>query len=426
MNRSDVCASSRRAAAIAVLALLSLVPAAGARQATPVAAPAVPAWTQFAVDGLVARTISDGACPDIEIDGVAVTMTQRAAPDANFATAVCEAPIPEGAMSASISGQALQLLPKSFTRVAVVGDTGCRIAPDWVQDCADPEQWPLAEISRQIAAWQPDVILHVGDYVYREAACPVGNAGCAGSPFGDTSATWDADFFGPMGSSLAAAPWIFLRGNHENCDREGMGWFRYLDPGAMPSTCQPFTEPFKLPVDGINVIIMDTAAVGDVKTTPELNSEFARQFAKVAEMTTPGSWLLTHKPVAGGILRLNKAEHYVSYATVREAVDNTLPDGIQVVISGHIHLAEAVLFEADSARPAQIIAGHGGTLLDPGETATFSGELLENPEVDAGLIGASYGWMTLVPEGDRLTATAIAVDGGQLFRVYLPYPAATE
>jgi hypothetical protein len=179
-------------------------------------------------------------------------------------------------------------------------------------------------------------------------------------------------------------------------------------------------------VDGMNVVVMDTAAVGDVKTTPELNAEFAAQFAKVAEMTTPGTWLLTHKPIAGGILRLDKAEHYVSYATVREAIGNTMPEGIEVIVSGHIHLAQAIIFDADSGRPTQIVAGHGGTLLDSGETATFSGELLENPEVDAGMIGASYGWMTIVPDGDRLTATALAVDGGVLFKVHLPNPASGQ
>jgi hypothetical protein len=229
-----------------------------------------------------------------------------------------------------------------------------------------------------------------------------------------------------MASSLGAAPWIFLRGNHEDCDRQGVGWFRYLDPRPMPAACPDFTEPWKLPVDGMNVVIMDTAAVGDVETTPELNAEFARQFDEVAKLTTPGTWLLTHKPIAGGILRLDKAEHYVSYATVREAVDNKLPEGIEVVVAGHIHLAEAIMFEAEAGIPDQIVAGHGGTLLDPGETATFSGKLLENPQVDAAMIGASYGWMTIVPDGDRLTATALAVDGGVLFTYHRPNPSVIE
>jgi len=46
--------------------------------------------------------------------------------------------------------------------------------------------------------------VHVGDYVYRERACPEGNAGCRESPFGDRLDTWVADFFAPARPLLAA------------------------------------------------------------------------------------------------------------------------------------------------------------------------------------------------------------------------------
>ncbi|MFM9106532.1 MAG: metallophosphoesterase, partial [Chloroflexota bacterium] len=345
-------AGAARAAIVCLLALAAAPGLAGAGQATPVAEPPVPAWTQLGADGLVARTLAAGPCPEIVIDGAAAPMRQRAEPDAAFPMGVCEAAVPAGAASAEIGGQALRLLPATVARIAVVGDTGCRIWQDRIQACNDPAAWPLAEISRQIAAWQPDVILHVGDYVYRESACPEGDARCAGSPYGDTGATWMADFFGPMGSSLGAAPWIFLRGNHENCDREGMGWFRHLDTGPMPESCQPFTEPYRLPLAGADVVVMDTAMVGDTQTTPELDAEYARQLGVVGELSGPGTWLLTHKPIAGGILRLDGGERYVSYATMREATGNTLPAGVEVVVSGHIHLAQALLFDADAGRPA--------------------------------------------------------------------------
>ena len=408
---------------VAALIAFSMLPGfAGAGQATPVAATSTPAWTQFGVDGLVARTFSNGDCPAIEIDGQSAPMTLRAASNRDFPRAVCEAAIPADSAAASIGGQELALMPSSLARIAIVGDTGCRIWQDRIQDCNNPASWPLVEISRQIAAWQPDLIIHVGDYVYRESACPDGDTRCAGTPFGDTGATWDVDFFDPMASSLGAAPWIFLRGNHETCDREGMGWFRTLDPWPMPDACQIFTEPFRLPIPGMTMLVMDTAMIGDTKSTPELDAEYARQFDVLASLTTQGAWLLTHRPIAGGILRLSDREQYVSYATVRNAVNNELPDGIEVVLSGHIHLAEALMFGADQSLQAQIIAGHGGTAMDDGETAAFSGELLGNPHLDAGLVGASFGWMTLETEADRLTATALAVDGGILFRVHLPKP----
>ncbi len=76
-------------------------------------------------------------------------------------------------------------------------------------------------------------MIHVGDYVYRETPCPEGNTTCAGSPWGYGWDVWNADFFEPAAPLLANAPWLVVRGNHENCARAGEGWLRFLDPLPM-------------------------------------------------------------------------------------------------------------------------------------------------------------------------------------------------
>ena len=48
--------------------------------------------------------------------------------------------------------------------------------------------------------WKPDLVIHVGDYFYRENACPADATGCQGTPFGDNWPTWAADFFNPRTS----------------------------------------------------------------------------------------------------------------------------------------------------------------------------------------------------------------------------------
>lgn len=92
--------------------------------------------------------------------------------------------------------------------------------------------WPFAQIARSAAAWQPDLILYVGNYFYRDDPCPAGNAGCAGSLTGDTWAAARADFFAPAAPLLEVVPWIFVRDNHEACDRIGQAWSRLLDSGT--------------------------------------------------------------------------------------------------------------------------------------------------------------------------------------------------
>ena len=46
-----------------------------------------------------------------------------------------------------------------------------------IQACNDPTQFPLATISNFVASFAPDLIVHVGDFYYRQMACPAANAG---------------------------------------------------------------------------------------------------------------------------------------------------------------------------------------------------------------------------------------------------------
>ncbi len=117
-------------------------------------------------------------------------------------------------------------------RILVLGDTGCRIKGASLQACNDPAQWPFPQLAAAAASLKPDLVIHVGDYLYRESACPAGNQGCAGSPWGDNWTTWQADFFTPAAPLLAAAPIVLARGNHEDCKRAGPGWTRLQGPAA--------------------------------------------------------------------------------------------------------------------------------------------------------------------------------------------------
>ena len=112
----------------------------------------------------------------------------------------------------------------------MLGDTGCRIKGATLQACNDPAQWPFPQVAAAAASLKPDLVIHVGDYLYRESACPPGNQGCAGSPWGDNWTTWQADFFTPAQPLLAAAPIVLARGNHEDCKRAGPGWLRLQGP----------------------------------------------------------------------------------------------------------------------------------------------------------------------------------------------------
>jgi hypothetical protein len=135
--------------------------------------------------------------------------------------------------SAVVGGQSLPVPKANPTKIVVIGDTGCRLQNgNGTQSCNDPNPngtdtpYPFAAVASLAAAQNPDLVLHVGDYAYRDNACPAGQGfNCGGSPWGFGWDTWQADLFSPGAALLAAAPWIMTRGNHEQCNRAGQGWY---------------------------------------------------------------------------------------------------------------------------------------------------------------------------------------------------------
>jgi hypothetical protein len=61
----------------------------------------------------------------------------------------------------------------------------------------------LATNAASGAKLSPDLVLHIGDYHYRENACPPDIAGCKDSPWGYGWDTWQADLFRPAAPLLA-------------------------------------------------------------------------------------------------------------------------------------------------------------------------------------------------------------------------------
>ncbi len=154
-------------------------------------------------------------------------------------------------------------------------------------------------IAKSVASWEPELVIHVGDYLYREGPCPLGNSGCAGSPFGDNWETWDADFFSPASVLLSSAPWVFIRGNHEMCTRAGKGWFKFLDYQIPLSDCVEFTEPYAIDIGIVRLLLLDSGSADDFSAPPELVEIYANQIAKLSELANDDSWFVTHRPVWG-------------------------------------------------------------------------------------------------------------------------------
>ena len=392
------------------------------------------AYVVLGPQGAVARAVLAQAseCPAISIDGAQQVMSVRAVPDAAFPVLVCEQTIPAGASSASLENSPLPVPRPALKSIAAFGDTGCRLksaktaakegdtddddARGKFQDCNNPALWPFAQVAQSVADAKPDLVIHVGDYLYRESACPAGDAGCARSPYGDDWPTWKADFFAPAAPALRAAPWIVVRGNHEICRRAGPGYFRLLDPtparttpAQSPPPCIDLIPQFTVTLGEQSFIVLDSSNAADA--CPCDPARYAAQFAAMKPKS--GTWLLTHRPVWGFGPRRR-----IVNATLQEALANwsgNLPEGIALALAGHIHVVEVLSF-ADKRSP-QFVLGTGGTLLAGKIKTNLTGETIAGRRVAYGRSDHRFGFAMLEPaaDGNGWAATFRDTSSAKLF-----------
>ena len=363
------------------------------------------AWIEMTATGPQARVeTTDPRCPGLYLDGRLAPMQLRAGPDGAFPTNLCQLDIPAGTKRASVGFQALPLPHGPPQRILIFGDTGCRLKGMAVQDCNDPKAWPFPTVVRRALERKPDLVIHVGDYYYRESPCPEGHTGCAGSPYGDAWATWKAEFFDPARPLLNAAPWVFVRGNHESCARGARGWFRQLDAGPRPLACPAMSAPFRVALGDLNLYILDSADAEDRGTPAEAVAGVAGQFNAIkGELAQAPGWIITHRPIWAltPIARIGPVGplELSLNATEEAAVKDRDLAGAQMIVSGHIHHFAA--YDFYGRRPSQLVAGTGGDIGEDADTPQIREGEVQIDNLSAHRITFErYGYLLLDRAGD--------------------------
>jgi predicted phosphodiesterase len=396
-------AAAYRTVAILLLSLLAL----------PARADVV-AWVQLGGgDEISARAIvEDGGCPTLTADGAPLAMSVRSGPantmdnvpagtDLNKVT-ICEAAVPPATTSLVLlqprSGEdplrsELPLPPREIHRIVMFGDTGCRIKQHGsafdLQDCNDTDAWPYQKVVTHAAAAKPDLVIHVGDYHYRESRCPT-TRNC-GTAFGYGYDAWNSDFFKPSQALFQAAPWIMVRGNHEDCKRAGEGWFRFLDAAPLPSACRDLTGFFVAKRGDFGFVVMDDAAAEarDDAAKAQLVAQLHDQFQKVVADIPGEAWMLSHRPV--NALRYGGKDGFVSDSDIEQNAIAPWPAAIRMIVSGHIHIFETLSYGGD--RPPQLVVGTGGDNLEDFPPQRIKGVDVNDARVKSGLMFTRFGYM---------------------------------
>jgi len=326
------------------------------------------AWTQIIdANNMSIRAIVAGKanCPSVSTKGKKSPMSVRAKPEAGspgqFPNTVCEYNLPRDNKNRTVGGLTVPGVADDIANVAVMGDTGCRLS-QWVkheQACNNIQQWPAKAVADTVAAEKPDMVIHVGDYLYREAPCT--KPKLCGKVWGYNWPAWNADWFQPSADLRSTRAFLFTRGNHEACGRAWRGWFRYMAPGKYQqgTSCVDRSPPFAVKLGKFRAVMYDTSDIG-------YNSKVPPDFSNIpADKPKLPTWFVTHRPFWAAY----NARPYNDYSyggdTVMkkafQSANQSLKDSTKVLISGHVHYAQTI---APPNWPLQIIVGNSGTALN--------------------------------------------------------------
>lgn len=423
-----------------------------------------------------ARVIVAGGqiCPELAGAGASVATSKRLNPH-GFEVDVCEAVVPfDRSFTVGKAGPALPVARREVRRVAVVGDTGCKPKDQSGCGLEDPA-WPFQTLAQAAAGRRPDLVLHMGDYNYRgtpssfeqtvggkqvkqwyydagdgaepaeqcEVPGPYYSQNSTGNPDADAWQAWWLDFFQPAADLLAAAPWVFARGNHELCSHAGPGWFYFLDAssqlpagGGIQLACPSqdgegpalphlaFVPPRVVSLGGLTVAVLDSANACD--ELPNFTATYAGQLAAIAaRLDSRPAWLIGHRPVwavegaadgppygCDGQPGSDPAASYgvlnrtLQCAFANESGAALLPK-LDLLLAGHMHRFESLAFAPAAGRPPALVVGNSGVQEDTAPPAGSFQQTVDGAEA-SGFSVEQFGFLELTRgPGGRWRGTVV-------------------
>lgn len=292
-------------------------------------------------------------------------------------------------------------------RIAILGDSGCR--DDNQQSCTQ-DSWPFRTLAQTVRAEQPNLVLHLGDLMYVAF---------------DSWGAWRDYFFTPASPLLTAAPWVFVRGNHERCGQHGqapLGFYLFFGQGdgvdcgedeeLISTYAVDLTDDHRLIVADSSIAFVEK---GNPKCAPEDEECQPILSALKSVFTAAGKlaggkktvWLATHVPPFA--LEWKKEQQEKPNSNTVESDPETryvtaFPEtsammlllwrqeqerlgNVDVILSADRHLFQVL--RGRDKRPYQVTVGTGGVNLDDAPEPSSDGP----PTIHTGPPGESF-WLT--------------------------------
>ena len=232
----------------------------------------------------------------------------------------------------------------------------------------------------------------MGDYLYREPPCSSGEQHPCPTDYG--WAGWDADFFTPARklSERRRGSWYAAITRPADAPRKAGFGFSTMRRGAgHPGKCPGMSDFFVAGIGDLRFAVLDSASLAKEKQKkkddlavaaagsqdaaaadeedddedasaeqpPSVVADLTARYKAIAGQVKGNAWILTHVTFNG--VRV-KDGGTVPDSTMQQAtLGPLLSSDVRMVVSGHIHMFEAISFADD--KPPQLVGGNGGTKL---------------------------------------------------------------
>ena len=160
--------------------------------------------------------------------------------------------------------------------------------------------------------------------------------------------------------------------------------------------------------------MLDSASVLEDGTG---RSQVERYAAQLRSFSGQVSWIADHHPFWAFKSGVPGSGAVIS-RPLAGAWESAKPDGVRLILSGHVHLFEFLAFER--GRPAQLVAGDSGTALAKNLAPDFSGAIVGGAAVESGKSRQEFGYTVLRRRGKGWTLTLRNSEAKDLVTCKLP------
>jgi hypothetical protein len=136
--------------------------------------------------------------------------------------------------------------------------------------------------------------------------------------------------------------------------------------------------------------MFDSSATQEDALDPDQVAEFS---SELSSLHVEHAWLVDHHPFWGVASSAKGKGVKPLSAPLEAAWENAKPAGVDMVLSGHVHMFAVIPFDVD--RPLQIVSGDGGTALAGPIPESIDGTLIRGNAVRGSQIRVEFGYALL-------------------------------